>query len=149
MQKIRRTFRAVNALLAGLLCLSGSLLPGCGTDSERRAVSGVLLGAEGRTGQISFIPVTGEVGPAARAAVLDGRYAFSTSDGPGPGQYEVHVELHRVRVPFGGSVTVKEVPVPATAAVDMPPELEAPVILNATVSTAPVQQIDLRLPGSS
>jgi hypothetical protein len=84
----RRT--AVLGILLGL----GILLDGCGKGGARRlpvhgAVS--LSNGENLSGSITFVPVAGSPGPAATAALSDGRYQFNRSDGPAAGPHRVTV----------------------------------------------------------
>jgi len=69
---------------------------GCGgSDIGRRPVFGLVQGAQGQTGTVTFIPV-GEPGrPSATADIEDGRYEFDGSNGPCSGQHQVHIRLRQ------------------------------------------------------
>lgn len=74
-------------------CLAG--LIGCGGDSgpKRIALSGKVTQADQpvKQGAISLAPAAGNRGVAANTAIKDGRYQFTSEDGPGPGPYKVTI----------------------------------------------------------
>ena len=73
-------------------------LAGCGTGGDglarvplRGAVRvGTVPAAEG---QVRFVPSQSNSGPVAAAAIREGRYEFSTSEGPTKGPHDVIVEV--------------------------------------------------------
>lgn len=73
-------------LLASLGCNdSGSRVPLAGTVSQ--------AGGDPVNGSITFIPADESAGPAATAAITDGRYQFDASTGPLPGRHRVTIEV--------------------------------------------------------
>lgn len=85
-----RTFflAASCGLISGLL--------GCGPDGPTRiALSGKVTqdGKPVAKGAISMVPAAGHRGVAANTAVQQGRYQFTSEDGPGPGPYKVTVQV--------------------------------------------------------
>ena len=79
-------------LVACVGLVSGLL--GCGSSGPTRiALSGkVTQGGEPvATGAISLVPAPGHRGVAANTAIQQGRYQFSSQDGPGLGPYKVTV----------------------------------------------------------
>lgn len=83
--------------IAALLITATSLLAvgGCGGPSgpKRVQVSGeIQVETESLpAGVIRFLPGDGNKGPAANTLVKDGRYSFTTTDGPQPGLYRVQI----------------------------------------------------------
>lgn len=150
MSAFARILRHRTGLMASLIVSAVFGLHGCGVDSDRRAISGRIDGAESRTGLISFIPADETRGPVARAAIQDGRYEFGLLNGPFPGRYRVRIELHRIRVSIGGTVQAKDIVIPAAEATDLPPDYEPAVLIEANVtSERNMQQLNLTLPGLS
>ncbi len=75
----------------------GSLL-GCGPGGDglvRVPVRGeVRVGTIPATeGHVRFVPAQGNPGPVAAASIRDGRYVFTTSEGPTAGPHDVIVEV--------------------------------------------------------
>src|SRR5262249_37480375 len=88
----RRASRA--SLWLGLATVT--LIAGCGGSSDglpRQAVSGEvkLAGAALKAGMIQFMPTAPGAATPGAAAITDGKYAMSTSDGLVPGPYQVSV----------------------------------------------------------
>src|SRR5882757_4136644 len=87
----RSVVRNVLTLLpwAGLLFANA----GCqrAGDTERIAVFGTVMSESGDpiNGMISFLPDAGTSGPAATASLIDGAFAFDTTNGPVAGNYRV------------------------------------------------------------
>ncbi|MFM9962500.1 MAG: hypothetical protein ACKV2Q_14910 [Planctomycetaceae bacterium] len=86
------------SVLSWLLWLSGLVaLSGCGADSgpKRIPLSGkvTLANQPVKQGAISLAPAEGHRGVAANTAINDGRYQFTSEDGPGPGPYKVTILL--------------------------------------------------------
>jgi len=78
------------AFLVGILALTG-----CGSKSgpERIAVYGTVT-TNGETiehGSISFLPAEGHNGPAANGSISNGKYKFTTNNGPTAGPHRVLV----------------------------------------------------------
>jgi hypothetical protein len=86
---------------AALVALIAASLPGCGQDSQidRKPIFGKIVGAEGRDGMVTFMPINAKIGPVATLSFKDGTYQFSNEDGPVPGEYEVTIELIQVAAP--------------------------------------------------
>jgi hypothetical protein len=85
-----RTFHWVT-----LVALSALNVLGCsqGSQLDRKPVFGKILGAEGRSGLVTFVPTSGTKGPAASIDFEDGAYRFTKLDGPIAGEFEVSFEL--------------------------------------------------------
>jgi len=88
--------RQVVSVVSILLGLT-ALVSGCGKGKrvERLAVRGtvVLRSGEKLSGSITFLPAEGRGGPAATAALVDGRYEFDRGNGPTAGPHQVIVKL--------------------------------------------------------
>ncbi len=91
--------RAIVKVAVTVVCLS---LPGCGGDElVRQSISGTVSLTNRDTkdkpptidGSISFFPSKGQPGPAASANIVDGRYVFSSANGPLPGKYRVAIRI--------------------------------------------------------
>jgi hypothetical protein len=101
--------------VTGLICMGACVLSlGCGrANSGRVPIFGRVAapGNEPFAGTISFIPMAGETAPAAVGSIVDGKYRFDTTDGPGMGKYRVlirgHVEVDKTHL----SQTTKRKPV--------------------------------------
>ncbi len=68
---------------------------GCGQKSQidRKPVYGNIVGADGRNGVVTFIPIEASIGPAVTRSFEEGAYRFSKDDGPVPGKYNVTIKL--------------------------------------------------------
>ena len=68
---------------------------GCRQESQidRKPIYGKIVGAEGRNGLVTFIPMETSIGPAAIGSFEDGTYRFTKTDGPVPGEYNVSLEF--------------------------------------------------------
>jgi hypothetical protein len=83
--------RAVHSVvIAGLVVLC---FPACDSKGPRRPVSGTVSveGVSVLLGSISFLPEAGHRGPPASTAIVDGKYQFTTENGPTPGPHRVIV----------------------------------------------------------
>jgi hypothetical protein len=89
-----RSFPRQCAVVLSLAILSWS---GCSKPSgpRRVAVRGTVLlaGQPPPPASISFQPESGHSGPAANCGIDDGRYQFTTADGPTAGPYRVVILL--------------------------------------------------------
>ena len=87
----------VRRLLAPLAAASLLLLSGCfgGDRLDRIPVHGTVHFPEGQatSGAISLLPEPGHHGPAATAAIDQGRFEFTEEDGPVAGPHLVIVQL--------------------------------------------------------
>lgn len=93
---MKHTFSlAVRPALAGILSLALFALTGCGGEGEGRAPIAGTVSVGGQPlakGRILFVPVAPNEGPAASAAVFDGKYELDQSRGPVVGKNRVEVE---------------------------------------------------------
>lgn len=82
------------AVLAWAAC---SALAGCGSDSPRVAVEGLVTfdGQPLPSGQIAFIPLSAQSAPTAGATIAQGRYAIAADQGPFPGEHRVEIRAFR------------------------------------------------------
>ncbi len=83
-------------------CLMCVCLVGCGQSGpERIAVSGTVLvdGQPLRAGSVQFIPAGETRGPAASAAVKDGKFELPANDGPLKGTQRIEVIVQK-ELPF-------------------------------------------------
>jgi len=88
----RRMMGSIAAtLMVGILSFAASSMGG--DSSGRVALMGTIIGAGKAGGRICFQPETGQKGPVANATILNGQYAFNSSNGPMPGTYDVVIEL--------------------------------------------------------
>jgi len=77
--------------MVGILSFAASSMGG---DSNGRvALMGTITGAGKAGGRICFQPEAGQKGPVANGTILNGQYAFNSSNGPMPGTYDVFIEL--------------------------------------------------------
>lgn len=114
-----------------------ALVTGCGEagdDLPRQAVSGAVTfaGAPLKAGMIQFMPT--EVGQAVPggAAITDGRYALTTTDGLVPGSYQVAVTSASAQATAPAADSMPGDPLP-------PPKEAIPSIYNSrTTLTATV-----------
>lgn len=85
-------------LPVALVALIATSVAGCGQGSQvdRKPIFGKIIGAEGRDGMVTFIPLDATLGPVAILSFKDGTYQFNSKDGPVPGEYEVTIELVQV-----------------------------------------------------
>src|SRR5260370_1313054 len=109
----------VTALLgAGLLFGSA----GCqrAGDGGRIAALGTVTSESGDAinGMISFLPDAGTNGPAATASLIDGAFAFDTTNGPVAGNYRVLVVRQAADWKYKGASIPEKGPRPAAAAGD-------------------------------
>lgn len=90
-------------LLALVLAVT---LAGCGGGGEvdRHPVFGTILGAQDRSGSISFIPFGDPPRPSATTAVEAGRYEFDRSNGPCSGQHTVIIAFQTPSQPLAPGV---------------------------------------------
>ena len=134
--------------LTGLLTAL-AFLPGCGSEVPRQPVSGTVSGVGSRPGTVTFQPVEGVHAPAARAPLSNGRFQFDETDGPLPGTYRVRVDVQKPRRLTGGTVTVKDVEVPATAVGEVPPEMESFFVEDVRVSPSGRQELSVTVETSN
>ena len=93
----RVTRRGVSRIVLSLIVCGGLAVSvgGCQPDDgpARLAVYGTVTYASGDpvSGMISFLPESGNAGPAATASLIDGVYRFDTKNGPVAGHYRVVV----------------------------------------------------------
>jgi hypothetical protein len=93
----RMTDRGVSRIILPLVACGGLAVSIGGCQPEdgpvRLAVYGTVTCASGDpvSGMISFLPESGNAGPAATASLIDGVYNFDTKNGPVAGQYRVVV----------------------------------------------------------
>ena len=68
---------------------------GCGQKSQidRKPIYGNIVGADGRNGVVTFIPIHTSIGPAVTRSFKEGAYRFTKDDGPVPGKYNVTIKL--------------------------------------------------------
>jgi hypothetical protein len=86
-----RMFRSV-----ALVTLFAFSTVGCGDQKsqiDRKPVYGNIVGAEGRSGMLTFTPIDTSIGPAASVDFKDGAYRFTAKVGPVPGEYNVSIEF--------------------------------------------------------
>ena len=118
---------------------------GCGkVDSGRRPVSGLIRGAEGRSGVVSLVPDDTRHGFSVRAKISDGRFKFDTQNGPAPGPHTVLVWLDP-QVPVTTAASEKN-GLSRDAAKELLTEREKPQTLNVIVPTQPPYAVSLALP---
>ena len=89
-------FRCIVGLT--VLPLVAVFLAGCGGDAVGRApiVGQVSIGGQPlANGRIVFVPIAPNEGPAASAAIVNGRYELDQADGPvvGPNRVEIEADL--------------------------------------------------------
>jgi hypothetical protein len=83
-------------LPVALIALIAFNVAGCGgpeSTIDRKAIFGKIVGGEGRSGMLTFLPIDSSIGPAAMCDFEDGAYGFTEVDGPVPGEYNVTVEM--------------------------------------------------------
>ena len=77
--------------------MTGLLMIGCGTKSERRrvAVRGSVIVGDKLLPEatVRFLPDKGNAGSVVLTSVVGGLYQFTKLDGPTPGRYKVQVNL--------------------------------------------------------
>lgn len=84
--------RILGSVALAVLLSFGTL--GCGQQKiDRKPIFGRVVGAEGRDGIVTFIPIDSTIGPAVTRSFKNGAYAFGKNDGPVPGEYNVQVKL--------------------------------------------------------
>jgi hypothetical protein len=92
LQNVTQRATASTSVVLVLCLLSG----GCGRDDgpQRVAVHGSvrLANATLKSGQIRFIPTGSTSGPSAAAVIVDGRYEFTSDDGPLIGTHRIEIE---------------------------------------------------------
>jgi hypothetical protein len=106
-------------LCAGLLFANAGCQPV--GDTARIAVFGTVKSESGDPidGTISFLPEAGTHGPAATASLIDGAFAFDTTNGPVAGNYRVLIVKQVADQKFkGASIPEKGARPPAAAAGD-------------------------------
>jgi hypothetical protein len=63
-------------------------------------------------GSITFLPVSGNLGPAANTSILDGKYRFTKQTGPSDGPHRVLIDMHSA--PGQDDAAAPEQPIPDT-----------------------------------
>lgn len=148
----RPTIQTTSRLTARyLLSVSavGALISGCAdSDIPRQAVYGRIEGAEGRSGLVSFVPRENTQGPAARASLINGKYAFSRTDGPVPGDYTVIIQLEVSQDMTSGVAVFKGIEIPENSGAKIPLSYESVASLPVSVpdGSQATLQVDLLLP---
>jgi hypothetical protein len=74
-------------------------IAGCTVESDRREISGTVSidGTAVARGSISFFPDRGQSGPAASTSISNGKYRFTTDNGPVSGSHRVIVGIETDR----------------------------------------------------
>ena len=127
----------------------GAFISGCGDSGiPRQAVYGRIVGAEGRSGLISFVPRENTQGPAARASLIDGEYEFSRADGPLPGDYTVIIQLEVSQDLMSGVAVFKGIAIPENSGAKIPKTYESVASMPVSVpdGSQATLQVDLELP---
>jgi hypothetical protein len=139
----------------GILLLV-SLVVGCGdSETPRLAVFGVIDGANGRSGVITFVPVDDSKGPSARAAIEDGAYQFNDQTGPVAGSYRVTIrfanslESQQNEPTDSGTINVKGVSIPQQELGSLPLDLGEKHSQVVTLRESGTLELDLNLNGTS
>jgi hypothetical protein len=79
--------------LVALLAFSAAGCGGSDSQLDRKPIFGKILGAEGRSGILTFTPQDSSLGPAVTGGFEDGVYQFREQYGPVPGDYDVSIEF--------------------------------------------------------
>lgn len=116
------------------LVLLASGMAGCNRGPDRTAVNGAVTykGQPVSGALITFRPVAGTDGPSAVTPIVDGRYDFSSGNGPIVGKYDVVI---RVTDESAGHVGPQKKAAKSTApaAVDKPPVGSAWMLLEVEI----------------
>lgn len=137
-------FSAVAVACAIIIC-------GCGSSSDpRQAVHGIINGAEGRSGLISFAPMGETSGTSTRTVIEDGYYEFDRSNGPISGDFRVFIQLAPALSDEDITVSVKGIDVPVSELGNLTPDFESAVEFHAVVpaSDSGSVKLDFQLPQS-
>ncbi len=88
---MRRKFKSIRAGCFVGSCVVVGLIGCSESGPSRKPVFGTVSNSAANpvNGGISFLPAAGTKGPAATAAVVEGKFRFAAADGPVPGQYQV------------------------------------------------------------
>jgi hypothetical protein len=79
--------------LVALLAFSAAGCGGSDSQIDRKPIFGKILGAEGRSGMLTFTPQDSSLGPSVSGDFEDGVYQFTNQYGPVPGEYDVSIEF--------------------------------------------------------